>query len=158
MAKTLKIIPLVKDTYLAVIKNSVGSKTWRNFYAKVNNQKTDIMKDGDLSCAYFVSSVLKLFNLIIEIHGTVDGTIRDLEKTGWRKIKDPKVGSVLVWEAKEGKNNENHKHIGFYLGDDVAISNSSKSGKIAEHHFTFGTKNSRPIRAIEAIYTHKKLN
>jgi len=45
MPKKKKIIPLLRDSYLAVIKNSVGSKTFRNFYAKVNGKKQDLLKN-----------------------------------------------------------------------------------------------------------------
>ncbi len=156
--KTLKVKPILLDTYLAVIKNSLDSKTWRNSYVKIGNQKTDIMKNGNLACAFFVSSVLILFGLVEKIHGTVAGTIVDLKKSGWQKTKKLKHGSVIVWEAKIGKGGESHKHIGFYLGNNLTISNNSKSRKIAKHHFTFGVKNGKPIRAIESIWTHKKLN
>jgi hypothetical protein len=92
----IKVTPLVLETYLAVIKNSVGSKMFRNFYAEVNGKPTDIMKNGDVSCAFFASSILVLFKLIKETHGTVDSTINDLKESGWLEIKKPKAGSVLI--------------------------------------------------------------
>ncbi len=154
-----KIKPLLADTYLAVVKNSIGAQTWRNFYAQVGGKKIDIMKNGDLSCAFFMSSILVMFGLVEKIHGTVAGTISDLEKSGWRKTRTLKPGAIIVWEAKKDKNGEPHKHLGFYVGDNKAVSNSSKTKKISRHHFTFGkNKKGRPVRAIEAIYTHKKLN
>ncbi|MFA5319353.1 MAG: hypothetical protein WC387_03270 [Candidatus Paceibacterota bacterium] len=153
-----KINPLIFETYLAVIKNSVGSKTWQNFYAKIDDRDTDILKNGDLSCAFFVSSILVMLNLLEKIHGTVAGVIFDLEKSGWQKTKKLKPGAVIVWVTKVDKKGESHKHLGFCLDKKTAISNSSKTRKIAKHHLTFGTQNGQPIRAIEAIYTHKKLN
>ena len=161
MTNLPKVKPLLAETYLAVIENSVSSKTWQHLYAIINGQKTDIMRNGDLSCAFFVSSILTQFNLIEKIHGTVAGTIFDLEKSGWQKLKKIptaiKPGSVLVWEAKIGKTGESHKHIGFYLGNDQTVSNSSKTGQIAKHHFTFGSKTGQPMRAIESVWVNKKL-
>ena len=151
--KTPKVEPLVFDTYIAVIKNSVGSKMFRNFYAKISGKKKDIMRNGDLSCAFFVSSVLVLSKLIKDGHGTVNSTVEDMKKTGWKIIKKPKVGSVIVWEKITFGNGESNKHIGFYVGKNIAVSTNSNTGLIYEHHYTFGGK-----RKIEAIYWNDKLN
>jgi len=162
--KKQKVIPILFDTYIAVIKNSVGSKMFRNSYAKINNKKTDILQNGKLSCAFFASSILVLFKLIKEIHGTVDGTVGDLKQSGWKEIsakggsasggKKPKIGSILVWE----KNHNSHKHIGFYIGNNKAISTSSiKKGRPLIHHWTYGIKRNKPIRKVEAIFWNKKL-
>ena len=145
--KKQKIIHLPFDTYLAVVKNSVGSRMFRNFYAKVNGKKTDIMKNGKLSCAFFASSLLHLFKLVKEPHATVDGTIKDLRSSGWKAIRKPRIGSVLVLEAKDS-----HKHIGFYIGNNKAISNSTKLGYPVKHHWTFGG-----ARKVELMLSHPKL-
>jgi hypothetical protein len=151
-----KITPLFSDTYLAVIKNSVGSKCFRNSYAKIGGKKTDILKNGSLSCAFFASSILRMFDLIKDLHATVGGTIKDLRKSGWREIKTPKIGSILVWEAKKG-NDGVHKHIGFYIDKDRAISNDAKSRTPEIHHWTYGIKNGRPARKIETIFWNNKV-
>ncbi len=157
--KKQKVIPIIFDTYIAVIKNSVGSKMFRNFYAKVDGKKTDIMKNGDLSCAWFVSSLLYLFKLIKDAHATVNGTIKDLQQSGWKKIKKPKIGSVIVWEKIDFGNKDFHKHIGFYIGNNKAISTSnSKKGQPIIHHWTYGIKRNKPVRKVKAIFWHKKLN
>ncbi len=162
LMKKEKVIPILFDTYIAIIKNSVGSKIFRNSYAKVNGKKKDILRNGKLSCAFFVSSILALFPLFGLIkyppHGTVDGTIRDLEESGWEKIKNPKVGSILVWEKIDYGNKNFHKHIGFYIGGSKAISTSNvKHGKPTIHHWTYGIKGNQPIRKVEAIFWNKKL-
>lgn len=149
---------LIKATLLAMVENSVGTTLWRNFYVCLNGQQKDIMRDGDLSCAFFVSSILLVLSLIDKIHGTVDGVVFALEKSGWQKIKKPKPGAVLVWVERTGKDSQKHKHLGFYLGRNQAVSNNSKTRKIARHHYTFGTKSERTFRPIEAIYWHEKLN
>ncbi|MEK9174746.1 MAG: hypothetical protein AAB725_02135 [Patescibacteria group bacterium] len=147
-----QVIPDIYKTYLSVMKNSVGSEIFKNFYAKVNDKKQDIMEDGKLSCAFYVSSILAMFKLIYKIHGTVDGTVRDLEKNGWERIQHPEPGSVLVWEEQESSDGKCHKHIGFYVGNDEAISNSSKLGKISKHNWTFNKS-----RKVENIFWNKKI-
>ena len=154
-------MPLTYESYMAVIKNSVGTKMFRNFYAKINGQKKDVLENGELSCAFFASAILHLFQLIKEPHRTVVSTIKDMEESGWRKIKKIKQGSVLVWENLEssdkGEVRKFHKHLGFYIGGEKAISNSSHLGMPKEHHLTYGARDGKPVRKIETIYWHKKL-
>lgn len=120
-------------------------------------KKINILKNGELSCAYFVSSILSMLNLIDRIHCTVDGVVENLEKYNWKKIRKLKKGCILVWEEEKfGK--EIHKHIGFYLGNNKAISNSSKKKFPTKHHFTFGTIGGKPKRNIVAMYWNKELN
>ena len=148
MAKE-KIIILEKENYLAVIKNSVDSRMFQNVYALVNSKKTDLTKKGNLSCALYVSSILKVFDLIKNIHLTVDSTIENMKKSGWQEVKLSKIkpGDIIVWAEKN-----NHQHIGFFIGNKKAVSNNSKTKKIANHHFTFNGQ-----RKIEKILTHKLL-
>ncbi len=145
---------MVKDSYVALIKNSVGANFWRNLYFKINGRKQDVLQDGELSCAFFVSGILLILGLIKEIHTTVKKTLVDMESLGWQEIKKPKLGSVLVWEEKLG-----HMHIGFFMGDKIAISNRSSLRKPGRHHLTFGVKkDGSPKRKIIKILWHKKLN
>lgn len=140
------VSPLLTETYLALVKNSVGTEMFKNLYANVDGAKTDITENGNLSCSFFVSSLLLVVKLIKEPHATVDGTVRDLKTSGWIEIEKPKLGCMLVWEKSDFGENGLHKHIGFYVGEDKAISNNSKTGKVFEHHFTF--ENSRQIESI----------
>ena len=151
MAKKQKVIPLIGDTYLAVIKNSVGSKMFRNFYAKVDGKKLDITRNGGLSCAFYASSILALAKQIKGIHTTVSSTVQDLQKSGWKIIKKPKVGSVLVWEKSNLGDNSAHKHIGFYIRNGKAVSNSYKRGCPLEHNWILAN------RKIEMILWNSKL-
>ncbi len=136
MQKQPSIKFLLRDSYLAVIKNSVGTRMYRNFYALVDGVKTDVGRDGQLSCAYFVSSVLAALALIKKSHATVGSTIKDLQESGWHEIpgeSEPPVGSVIVWKKVDFGGGEMHGHIGFYIGHDTAISNSEKTGCPIEH-------------------------
>ena len=75
--KVLDVQIILYDSYLHAIKNSVGSNLFRNLYAYVDGKKMDILENGNLSCANFVSSILYSYKLIGGKHATVDGTVRD---------------------------------------------------------------------------------
>ncbi|MFH1188999.1 MAG: hypothetical protein V1652_04130 [bacterium] len=137
MTKEQKIVPLVVDTYLAVIRNSVESHIFRNVYATVGEKKTDIAQDGSFSCAFYVSSILMMFQLIQAVHVTFDSTVQDLQSFGWKRIKKSKIGSIIVWENIDFGKTGVHKHIGFYVGDGKAISNSDKQRCPVEHDWIF---------------------
>jgi hypothetical protein len=136
---TKKVVLLKKDTYLAFINNSLDAKIFQNFYAAVDGEKKDLVKKGELSCAFFVSSTAKLFDLIQKIHITVNGTEKDLLGSGWGKIEEPRVGSIIIWGETE-IGGEKHKHIGFYIGNEQAISNSCVEKVPKKHHWTFHGK------------------
>lgn len=147
------IKPLLFDTYLAMINNAVGSQMFKNGYAEFDGVKKDVVNDGELSCAIFVSSILKIFSLIDEPHATVKSTVVKMEAAGWQKTEELKPGCVLVWEEKV-IDGQPHFHIGFYVGDNEAVSNSTEAKVIAKHHYTYGVKNGEPIRKIMSIYYH----
>ena len=153
--KKVSVKPILLDTYLAVIKGSVNSKAFKHLYAETLNKRVDILKNGKLSCSFFASSILSSFGLMESIHATVNGTEKDLRASGWKEIKHLRVGSVLIWEIKSKK--DPHRHIGFYVGDDEAVSNSSNIKVPATHHWTFGWHKNKPRRKVEAIFWHKKL-
>jgi len=149
-----EVIPLIKDSYLAVVKNSIGSRMWRVFFAEVKSKKKNISKRGKLSCAFFVSTILVMFSLIKKGHMTVKSTIKDMRTSGWFEIKKPRIGSILVWEATNFGGGDICRHIGFYVGNNKAISNSSISRQPVIHDYKFGKNN----RKIEHIFWHKILN
>lgn len=124
---------------------------FRHYFGLVDGQKRNLTKNGDLSCAYFSSSILKIFGLVGSIHLTVKSTLEDMGKSGWFKIAQPKKGSILLWE-KQRFGKEEHPHIGFFIGNNKAISNDFKKGVPAIHNFTYNNQ-----RKIEAIYWNKKL-
>ncbi len=142
--------------YLAMIKGSADSKMFRHSYAKDNGLVRDILENGEKSCAYYVSSLLKVFDLIAHQHATVEGTAKDLQKNGWREAKELKPGSVLYWEEKYFfKSKKRHAHLGFFTGQNKAVSNDEATGLIKKHHFTFGVdKKGNPKRRILKIFTH----
>jgi hypothetical protein len=148
-----KVEMLLKESYLSAIKNSVGTKMFREYFAKINGKKKEVLDKGDKSCAVYVSSVLLLFGLVKNVQLTVHRTLKEMQKNGWIEIKRPKVGSVLLWEEKEyGKNNP-RKHIGFYIGKEKAISNSSKKGSPSIHSYK-----QHDGRKLEKVFWHPKLD
>ncbi|PIZ95758.1 MAG: hypothetical protein COX80_03440 [Candidatus Magasanikbacteria bacterium CG_4_10_14_0_2_um_filter_33_14] len=142
---------LFKETYLSVIKNSVGTKSFQNFYAKINNKKQDIMNGGELSCAFFVSSITTMFGLSARVHGTVDNAVKDFLNFGWVEIKKPRIGAILIWEDLNFEG-EKHKHIGFYITKDEAISNNSVKKVPQKHSWDFKGK-----RKVVKILWNEKL-
>jgi hypothetical protein len=142
---------LVKETYIRAIRNSIGTKMFRSFYLSSDSKTFDATRDGELSCAFYVSSLLVIFQLIERIHGTIGATVIDLEASGWSKVEQPTPGSVIVWEAVQNDKDSN-EHIGFYIGNNKAVSNSSTKHKVVMHSWTYDD-----ARQVKAIYSHKVL-
>lgn len=152
---------LVFLSYLQCIENSVGTNLFRKLYFRINGNAIDVLEDGDLSCAMYVSSILYLFGLIAERHTTVVGTIEDIQKSGWYEIKAPRKGALMLWglKKKDDGTQGKHRHVGFYIDEQTAISNSSDTRVVAQHHPTFGTFPSGEVRRdILAYYWNDKLN
>lgn len=150
-----------KKNYLAMIENSAKGENWmfRNFHIVKDGTEVDALEDGGLSCAAFVSAVLYLHNSLLEFldkphwikltHANVVSTEQDMRENGWLEIKELKPGAVLIWEKQNG-----HKHIGFYTGEEQAVSNSSQgNGFPRKHHFTFND-----TRKIEQVLWHPELD
>lgn len=144
-------------TYLQTIKNSLGSTLFQEFYI----DEKDILNQGAVGCAYYVSNILKQFNLTPVGRANVDRVVSDLEKKWWTHLptttpaNNIPAGSVLVREASHGKTyNKMHKHIWFYIGDEQAISNNSIhfTGQVdawyvpVQHHYTYNWQ--RPLTHI----------
>lgn len=128
-------------TYLQIIRNSVGSNMFRNFYVETAKRGGfDALDDGDNSCAFYVSSILVIFKKISGVHGLVSRVVDDMKVSGWTVVDKPQVGDVLVWEAEE-QHDGWHEHIGFYIGKNRAISTSSSAKTPVEHDINFGDAN-----------------
>lgn len=139
---------LPKATYLSVIKGAVGASMFRHNYARVEGEDRDILDDGQLSCAFFVSFVLRAFGLIKTLHTRTEGTVKDLERSGWQRTETPHEGDVVVWEAMQQRSGV-FPHLGFYLDEKTAISHRDTLCTPIVHSLTFdGT------RAVTAYYTH----
>ncbi len=128
----------VKASLLAAVRHSVGSRMFRELYADEDGVTKEILQDGRLSCAFFVAFLLYHFHLIKQPHATVQSTVKDMIESGWTEASVPQEGDVLLWDASQDHvEGEMHQHIGFFLGDGQAISNSSTQKEIIEHEWTF---------------------
>jgi hypothetical protein len=122
------VVPLFFDNYMSVIEKSAGTNMFRDWYCTVNGEKQNVTKNGDLSCALYVSSLLRMFGLVNETQITVHRAIAEMERCGWRAITEPKRGAVVVWDERETETGIQRKHIGFCLGNGNAISNRDEQG------------------------------
>ncbi len=145
-------------SYLSMIRSSVGSWQYRTLFVEDLHGAVDVIDNGDLACAFFVSSLLSLFSLIKGgVHTTVDVTVADLHKSGWYESGHLRAGSVIVWAKKLCTDGIQHRHIGFYLDHELAVSNDPKRRSPQAHHYTYGERDDQPIRKIEAVYFHPSL-
>lgn len=151
----------LRETYLAMIRGSVGSNQYRHLFVKEQNGRLDdVIGDGDLACAYFFSSILTLCHLLKKgPHVNVTETITDMLASGWKQTDKLEIGAAIVWGKKLCTDGIYHRHIGFYLNRQTAVSNCSKAKTPVRHHRTFGFEkwSEAPVRPIEAIFFHDAL-
>jgi len=144
----------LKETFLGMIEHSVGSKMFQSSYFSEEGKLTDFCCRGRLSCAFYVSSILKIFDLVKTLHTTVEGLEKDLIRFGW-EIKNSIVlpGDIIVWAGAQESGF--HRHIGFYVDGFGYVSNNSKTGRIIRHDF-FGPDRFC-VRMVEKIYRYPAL-
>ncbi|MFZ3008954.1 MAG: hypothetical protein WA048_00800, partial [Minisyncoccia bacterium] len=65
-------------------------------------------------------------------------TVKDLKKNGWIETTEPIIGSIVVW--REGKTTNGHSHIGFYVGDNKAVSTDSWKKTVEKNDWKFDGK------------------
>lgn len=131
--KGVVVEPLLLETYLAMIDASVGTPLFRTFMAKVNGKRTNIVREGRVSCSFYTASILKLFNLVQEVQVTINRLKRDMRDSGWYEIPRPRVGCVVFWLPKPADSARLKKdagvyqplvsHCGFYVGKGDAVHN-----------------------------------
>jgi len=148
-----KVQILRVKTMLAMIENSVLTKMFRVCYALVNGEEEEVLQNGNRSCAMYVSSILVLFKLMKEVQLTVHKAVADMETSGWVETKTLLPGCVLVWKEKEYGNGNPRRHIGFYVGNELAVSNDGNTGYPMHHEYK--TYNGR---GLEKIFSHPALS
>lgn len=117
----------------SLIENSVGSTLFQHlFVANDDGSATDVMQGGELSCAFFVSSLLAQVDLLDRPHATVMKVEKLLYERGWQETDSPKMGDIVLWSA--GK--VGHEHIGFYIDEATAVSNSTTEKVPVRHGIT----------------------
>ena len=77
-----RVQKLYFETYIQMIHDSVGTKMFQHLWTRkqLRQQKIDALGDGYNSCAYYVSSILKIFGKITDFHATVARTVEDLDR------------------------------------------------------------------------------
>ena len=132
--KVVSVTPQTEfHTYLQMVRNAPGTTMFRNFYLlDKEGHEFDANDNGNRGCAWFVSSVLVIFRKIGSFHATVYSTILDMERSGWQRATEPSPGDILVWEDVATDEDE-HSHIGFYIGDGRAVSTSTSQRMVTEH-------------------------
>ncbi len=151
--------PLLFKSYIATITNSVNSNQYKNFFVFDDSagEVKDILENGNLSCAIFVSNILNMFTGIAKLidapHVTFKTTLIKMKESGWYEIKNIRPGAILCWESVDFGITGFHEHVGFALNMNEAVSNDYRAGCIARHHITFNN-----TRNINAIYWHDALN
>lgn len=159
-AKGVSVEPLILKTYLAVIKRSVGSPMFQEFYASVNGKPTEVTRGGNVSCSWYLTAILKMFSLVDTVQITVHRALDEMERHGWKQIPRPRTGCVVLWAAKpadpkrmkKDKNTYNAliRHLGFYIGGGQTVTNDGRGTRkpqIKPLHY----------RPLEAYYWHPAL-
>lgn len=123
---------LIKVNLLHGLHAIAGSELFRHLYVrnKTTGEEIDVVSDGELSCAFMVSSLLTLHGLIDHPHATVATTLAKMQEAGWYKVSQPQPGAVVEWPAKQ-----EHAHIGFVINTTTCISNSEKHRVPITHPF-----------------------
>ncbi|MCA9359983.1 hypothetical protein H6781_00710 [Candidatus Nomurabacteria bacterium] len=153
--------PLVlKETFIAWVEGSVGSNQYRNVYVRKDMYRTrhDVIDDGDLACALYVSSMLHSFNLINGgIHTTVSLTEKDMVESGWVRVPKPVSSCVVVWDEKIGDDGTSHRHIGICLNRKMAVSNCPVSKSPQKHGIHDLLDHEGRRRKVLTYYAHREL-
>lgn len=132
---------LTKETLLKLIENSIDSRLFQSVIFAKRQEPIDILEAGNLSCSYFVSGLLTLVGLIDKPHVTVRGLLKNLESNSkFEKLTSTHYlpGDILIWDQTIESNG--HEHVGFYLGNGEAVSNSPSELQIIKHHYTYNGK------------------
>jgi len=147
---------LKKETYFKMIENAEGTEMFKSLFVRheESGEVEDILREGELSCAFFVSNLLLMFGWIDVPYANTRSIRRVLLEHGWKDVgtEDIQMGDVIFWEETEHKSGR-YPHSGFALNEKEAISTSDKNHSVARQHITYGTKeDGLPVRAIEAVY------
>lgn len=156
MKRTTHPIIDARRTLLKIVLAHVGSTAFRSLYMKHGRRSVDICRNGELSCAFFVSAVLRNVNLLADQHATVSGTIRDLRASGWKQIETPRPGAVIVWSPITYRDGESHAHIGIAVSHTTAVSTSVRT-KTPVRHAIGRAANGHGTRTIASIWWHPDL-
>lgn len=140
------------DTYVNMARNSIGTEMFRSYFSEYDGELKDGLNNGELSCAFFVSSVLKIWSAIDKPHATVAGTVQAMADIGWQPAslqEMPEDGDVLIYEPIViVLNTKPNAHMAIYIGNEEAVSTNWKIGSVVRHNWQFKDSGGRKITAI----------
>lgn len=127
---------------MVLLLNSLGTNQYRAYYLEQDGEAVDVTQDGELSCAFFVSAILRMATLpdepplIESVCLNNEALIEQLVVAGWEEVdlntSPPKPGMVVIYDWQDG-----HRHSGVVCAPDEVISNSSELRQPDKHHLTF---------------------
>ncbi len=142
---------LKKETYLKAIDNSVGTKLFSSLFVRYKDtgEIKDVLDNGEYSCAFFVSGLLSLLQIIDKPVATVESLkkmIQSNEKWKTVSVVDIENGDVIFWNKIKFDDGSENAHAGFVLNKDEAISTSYKTKSVVRH--------SSKDREIDCVYRY----
>ena len=157
---TAKPLILRRETYLKMIENSPGTKIFNSIFALVGDDKKDILENGGLSCATFVSNILFINGLLPQQRTTVNSLEKDLlASESYEQISPldyiPEAGDIVIWEKIKFKNDTEHRHVGYILNEQEAISTSGIEKGVCRHNIYRNMEESEKNRRIEKIFRYR---
>ncbi len=146
-------------TLLYRIEASLGSPIFRSVFAQVDGVEKDLTRDGQASCAVYVSGLLVWAEKLERVRATVTSLEGGLIEAGWTKTNERIPGAVIIWEAAAQAGGELHEHAGFIVSETEAVSHSDKELCPVRHHVTYSEKSDgEPVRKIKTLYIHSELH
>jgi hypothetical protein len=131
------IVPLKKETLLAMIRNAPDTRLFRSLFVQYQDSGKikDVTNDGEYSCAFFVSGLLTLAGYLPRPHGTVKGLRYKLGELSYSEVppEERQAGDIIFWEKMKFPDGSENEHVGFVLDHDRAISTSYKKQCVVEH-------------------------
>ena len=129
---------LRKETYLKAIENSPGTKLFNSLLIrfKDSGKTVDILDDGELSCAFFVSSVLFLMQAVVKSCSTVQSLKKLIDASpDWFSIVPEKAesGDVVFYKKSLIEDGTESAHVGFVFGESDAISTDYITKSVIRH-------------------------
>lgn len=116
----------LSESLKVILERSVGSSLFRTLYGERGDVLEDVINDGDLACAFFVSTLLSMFGLLSRgVHTTVTKTLQDMLVSDWNETTHPEALAVVLWKEKMGSDGKPHFHIGICTDDTFAIEHSA---------------------------------
>ncbi len=149
---------LRRRTLVYSAKNAAGSKIWaKSFILDSEGDVHDIYENGNLSCAYFISAILKVNDLWQDqCVANVNSLTAKLPDNGWILIPEARIGSIIIYGESKGRRSWATKHVGIIVGEDEVISNgSSHSHTIEAHPVNYMKLQDGTPRKIEGYWWHK---